>query len=66
MMQAPGLPRSGRKAMPAKAFVAPEIVGAALLKKAPAKAPPGTQVSKGTSVPPKASVSKAATTVVGR
>jgi hypothetical protein len=41
------------KVMPAKAFVAPKGMGVASSKMVLAKAPPGTHVSKGTSVPPK-------------
>jgi hypothetical protein len=40
--------------MPAKASVAQESTSATLLKKVPIKAPPGTQLSKGTNVPSKA------------
>jgi hypothetical protein len=55
---------SEQKVMPAKASVASKGTGVASSKTVPTKAPPGTQVSKGTSIPPKASASKAAMTVV--
>jgi hypothetical protein len=54
----------GQKEMPTKASMAPKSTGATPLKMVPAKAPHGTQMSKGTSVPSKVAAPPKSTDVL--